>query len=210
MFDNGLRDAPTLAGQDLREGAAVPTGTQTPGATTTVRRIDELTTRLVATVHDGTGHPAADDPTACLDLVRATVARRGGIGRTYKSEAAVQHLFSTVWQYGLFFAPGPDWQLVEADPAQAQLRWRHAHQVVDSNDVLDVVSAAGHPDVAALPHFDTTAVRLVNLANRSASLVWLPQAASPQPWTASLDPLNRSTTRVATPSGAAMTVAVAA
>ena len=92
---------------------------RTSAGSSTVRRVDELTTRLVSTVYDGAGNPAAHHPAACLELVRATVARRGGIRRTYKREAVVQHLFSTVWQYGRFFASGGGWSLVEAFPEQA-------------------------------------------------------------------------------------------
>lgn len=203
-FDSRSGDAPAPSAEDLRKGAAVtPEGTEssaepstgTSAGTRTVRRVDELTTHLVSTVYDGADNPAAHDPAACLELVRATVARRGGIGRTYKREAAVQHLFSTVWQYGRFFAPSGGWSLVEAVPEQALLRWQKRDAPLDG-DVLDVISAAGHPDVAALPHPDSAAVRLVNLANRPASLVWLPGTASPQPWTAALDPTTLSTSNL--------------
>ena len=217
-FVNSWGDAPARTAGDLREGAAVSTtsttattdkSARTRAGTSAVRRVDELTTRLVATIHDGADNPAAQDPAACLELVRATVARRGGIGRTYKREAAVQHLFSTVWQYGRFFAPGYDWTLIEAAPEQASLRWRR-HDAQLDGDVLDVISAAGHPDIAALPRPDVAAVRLCDLANRSASLMWLPGTASPQPWSASLDPMALPTTTSAMPMMSTSSVAVAA
>ena len=217
-FVSSSGDAPAPTAGDLRKGAAMSTtSTETTtdksagssAGTSAMRRVDELTTRLVATIHDGADNPAAHDPAACLELVRATVARRGGIGRTYKREAAVQHLFSTVWQYGRFFAPGHGWTLIEAAPEQASLRWRR-HDAQLDGDVLDVISAAGHPDVAALPRPGAAAVRLCNLANRSASLVWLSGTAAPQPWSASVDPMTRPTTTSATPAISTSSVAVAA
>lgn len=159
-------------------------------------RLDELTTFVAAAVHGSEDLGAASalsDPTACLDLVRATVARRGGIGRTYKSEAAVQHLFSTVWQYGLFFAPGRDWRLIDVEPGQATLRWQHWDGEVGG--VVDVIAASGHPNVDALPKPDGSTVRLCNLANRPASLLWLPGSPAPQAWTPSADPV--ASTRMA-------------
>jgi hypothetical protein len=153
-------------------------------------RLDALTTRTVAALFPPHGTPAFTgmDPTRCLALARSTVAAHGGLGRSYRHEAAVQHLFGTVWSYASHFAPRAGWQLVTADPGAAQLLWRPDDPTLPA--VLDVLTTTGHRGLPPRPEHRDTVLRLCNLTDRSQSLFALPDSNTSLPWSADADPMH--------------------
>lgn len=158
--------------------------------TGTVTRLDTLTTLALARHHTGDYAEASlvNDPDVCLALATSTVAGHGGMGRSYRHAAVRQHLFGALFTYGRFFAPRHSWSLIDADPDQALLHWRHPDALVP--DVVDTLAATGFGAVVAPAAAQSAVWRVCNLLDRTASTLTFPGEPATFVWAPVDDPIH--------------------
>lgn len=165
--------------------ATSPLAAAAAAAVQDISAADRLTAYAVraACDSDGTLHlPNGRDRVALIDSVFAQHS-------DCHTFALRQHVATRLNRYAQYYAPGPDWQLIVAEPDAGWLIWRHRNERRLS-PVFDVLTSA-RSETVRISTFGGVVTRVCDLVDHRDARLRFPGETRTWDWRPADDPIHR-------------------